>query len=701
MRPASSPLQSVSLSRGWRIQLVRLAWPLVLAALPATSGWAQGTPGLPSGAIWVDQFGSEQHDYAGSMAVHETDVYVTSFDYGSAYLRKYDANGDLRWEHDISSGASSPVSVWADRAHVCVGGTAQRSLEGDDEPIQGSAGYVRCFDPEGSVLWTRYIKAATTRPDTGVYALAGDREQILVVGSTTNGFQAACRRRRGCTGGRGSAVFFQKYHVHDGTLLWSRQIGSAIHEIPVGGAPNSSGGTDVWGIRYQSSPIVSRIESWVWLRRLDPTGGLKSTAEISWGFRALPTAFTLAGTAFYVAGYAAGPSGLGAGVWKYDWDPQQGLLRPAPWSAFLASAEVRGLHARGSTLLVAGKEPAPGGPSGLWDAFVRELDVEGGSELWSIPFGTRGDDQASAVAADASRIYVAGYTGGTLGPGPNQGETDAFIARFAQPFAADAGGPYSVDEGSSVTLSASTTAADDGQTLTYAWDLDGDGVFEETGQTAAYAPRDNTADPVIVRVRVTDDYSLGQAEATATVTVRNVAPIVDAGPDAYVAAGQGLSRSVVFTDPGADTWSAVVDWGDGTVATSSGLTARSFTLAHVYGSGGTYTVTVTVADKDGGTGADSFGVTVWAHEVTIADIIAAVRSLVDQGVLNPGQGNSLVGKLQDAQAALDAGDTQKAVEHLNAFINEVEALQNAGVFDSSQAGNLIAMAQAVIASISG
>jgi hypothetical protein len=80
--------------------------------------------------------------------------------------------------------------------------------------------------------------------------------------------------------------------------------------------------------------------------------------------------------------------------------------------------------------------------------------------------------------------------------------------------------------------------------LTYAWDLDGDGVFEETGRTAAYAPRDDTAEPVIVRVRVTNDYSLGQAEATATVTVRNVAPSVDAGPDAYVAAGQGLSRSV-------------------------------------------------------------------------------------------------------------------------------------------------------------
>jgi FIMAH domain-containing protein len=74
---------------------------------------------------------------------------------------------------------------------------------------------------------------------------------------------------------------------------------------------------------------------------------------------------------------------------------------------------------------------------------------------------------------------------------------------------------------------------------------------------------------------------------------------------------------------------------------------------------------------------------------------------VDQGVLNAGQGNSLVGKLQDAQAALDAGDTQTAVEHLNAFINEVDALRNAGILDSSQAGILIAMAQAVIVSISG
>jgi hypothetical protein len=68
----------------------------------------------------------------------------------------------------------------------------------------------------------------------------------------------------------------------------------------------------------------------------------------------------------------------------------------------------------------------------------------------------------------------------------------------------DAGGPYAVVEGSSVTVSASGSDPD-GDALTYAWDLDNNGTFETTGQSATFsaagleAPASRT-----IRVQVTD-----------------------------------------------------------------------------------------------------------------------------------------------------------------------------------------------------
>lgn len=86
---------------------------------------------------------------------------------------------------------------------------------------------------------------------------------------------------------------------------------------------------------------------------------------------------------------------------------------------------------------------------------------------------------------------------------------------------ADAGGPYTVDEGSSVTLAALGLDPEGGP-LGFAWDLDADGVFETTGQNVSFAAGDGPATRT-VQVRVTDDGGL-TADAPATVTIANVAP---------------------------------------------------------------------------------------------------------------------------------------------------------------------------------
>ncbi|HMQ32291.1 MAG TPA: ExeM/NucH family extracellular endonuclease [Chloroflexaceae bacterium] len=84
----------------------------------------------------------------------------------------------------------------------------------------------------------------------------------------------------------------------------------------------------------------------------------------------------------------------------------------------------------------------------------------------------------------------------------------------------DAGGPYSVVEGGSVTLSA--TASDDtyATSLQYAWDLDNDGTFETAGQSVTFSAAGIEAPATrTVAVRVTDELGLS---ATATTSVNVV-----------------------------------------------------------------------------------------------------------------------------------------------------------------------------------
>jgi hypothetical protein len=71
---------------------------------------------------------------------------------------------------------------------------------------------------------------------------------------------------------------------------------------------------------------------------------------------------------------------------------------------------------------------------------------------------------------------------------------------------ADAGGPYQVIEGDSVTLIA-TGVDPDGTAVTFAWDLDGNGSFETPGQSVSFSSAGITAPAIrTVRVRVTDGF---------------------------------------------------------------------------------------------------------------------------------------------------------------------------------------------------
>ena len=83
----------------------------------------------------------------------------------------------------------------------------------------------------------------------------------------------------------------------------------------------------------------------------------------------------------------------------------------------------------------------------------------------------------------------------------------------------DAGGPYTVVEGSSITVSATGSDPNGDLPLTYAWDLDNNGSFETPGQSATFsAPAGSAPASPTIRVQVTDSTGLTGTD-TATVNI--------------------------------------------------------------------------------------------------------------------------------------------------------------------------------------
>jgi hypothetical protein len=103
-------------------------------------------------------------------------------------------------------------------------------------------------------------------------------------------------------------------------------------------------------------------------------------------------------------------------------------------------------------------------------------------------------DGSVSLNPDGSFTYTPGAGFGTSDSfayevSDGQGGSDQAVVTLVlnTPPVADAGGPYSVPEGASVALdgSASSDAEQSAASLVYEWDLDGDGLFGETGADAA------------------------------------------------------------------------------------------------------------------------------------------------------------------------------------------------------------------------
>jgi PKD domain/Carboxypeptidase regulatory-like domain len=151
---------------------------------------------------------------------------------------------------------------------------------------------------------------------------------------------------------------------------------------------------------------------------------------------------------------------------------------------------------------------------------------------------------------------------------------------------------YTIDNGSQQTYSSPFAVSGSGNhTITY-WSVDNSGVQETAKST-----------PLTIHTNLPP-----------SVSILSVGTTFNEG-DTYSATGS-------FSDWDSSSWTATVDYGDGSGVQPLTLSGNSFSLSHVYKDEGTYTVNVSVTDNQGATGSSTATVTVNNAPFTVSAITA-------------------------------------------------------------------------------
>jgi hypothetical protein len=355
----------------------------------------------------------------------------------------------------------------------------------------GSDAYLSKHDADGSLLWVRQL--GTSAADEGRGVSADALGNVYISGYTLGGANPGA-----------NDAFVSKY-ADDGTLQWTRQLGTPAQDRSFGvsadglgsvyisgttagnlAGPNA-GGEDAFLRKYADDGTVQ------WTRQLGSTGNDGSFGVSADGF----------GNVF-LAGYTSSAlNGPNAGdldlfVSKYDdsgsllWTRQQGTAGRDAGMGVSADA-VGNVYVTGSTT------GSLGGPNaGAEDAFLTKYDASGALQ-WTRQLGTALPDGSFGVSADElGYVYIAGSTVGGLGGPFVGGSADAFVGKY------DADGnvvwTYQIgtpgtDEGTGASADGLGNVYSSGRTL---GDVDLLGALATYG--GGHKPHKDSYDPFLVKI---------------------------------------------------------------------------------------------------------------------------------------------------------------------------------------------------------
>jgi hypothetical protein len=186
----------------------------------------------------------------------------------------------------------------------------------------------------------------------------------------------------------------------------------------------------------------------------------------------------------------------------------------------------------------------------------------------------------------------------------------------------------------------------DNDPLTYSWDFNNDGQPDSTTAETSHSWADDGTYSALLTV---NDGRGGIGQARVDVVIKNADPVVNAGNDVRINAGETVNFSGQFSDKGVNDAPWGWTWNLGYQGNYSGTTDNQVAAilgSHRFCKAGSYPATLTVVDKDGASGADELVVTVDALQVQI--------SVNPQMIILNDNGNGMVSVSIYSRQGLDA-----------------------------------------------
>lgn len=432
--PIQATRNRLSLDGGRLCLLLAL---LVLALAPATA--------LCQVVEWSRRTGTIDADEALGVAVDSSGIYIVGYtddilpdleEVGKqdAYIRKYDAAGNVLWTRQFGSVFDdAAMAVAADASGIYVAGSVGPAEIEDFTNDNRRDAFLRKFDANGNLLWNRQIDSVGTPQNDAALSVAVSEGAVYISGYT-----------RGTLSGQnpqgGFDAFVSKYDLN-GSELWTRQFGTKTIDTAVGIAANATG---VYVLGQTDSALPGQVYNGglfdIFLRKYDVNGSELWTRQF--GTASLEFAGGVAADAsgVYIVGATSGAlpgqtntAGYDAFVRKYSdsgselWTRQFGSTSDA--LAYGVALSNGNLFITGN---VVGMLPGQLGSGGFnEDVFVRKYDTSG-AELWTRQFGTAVRDTAAAIAANATGIYVAGAVPRILLSPTTTGDWDGVLTKLVE-----------------------------------------------------------------------------------------------------------------------------------------------------------------------------------------------------------------------------------------------------------------------------
>jgi len=377
----------------------------------------------------------------------------------SAFVAKYDADGQLRWAQEMggANGSAQGDGIAVDQnGNVFVVGNfaGTVSIGGNVLASNGANGspdlFVTKFSSEGAFLWAR--QGGGTAYDAGTAVVVDANGSAFVTGYFTG---PATFGSAGLAGIGNIDVLLVNYDG-DGNVVWAREAGSTGADTGYGMALDSAGNAVMTGnfsgeATFGSDNLTSSGSYDAFVSKLDGEGNFLWTRRAGGTGTDSGRGVTLdAGDSVFVSGffsYAAdfGSTNLTGGndafLAKYD---SEGTLLWARHAGGTGMASAAGLAVRADSdgnVICAGLfkyvcwfETTSLDSGVNYDAFIAKYDGDG-SLRWALRCGNYWDESATGVVIDGNgNIFMAGYFDLVSNFGTNTvysvGDNDTFVAKL-------------------------------------------------------------------------------------------------------------------------------------------------------------------------------------------------------------------------------------------------------------------------------